>query len=365
MITFKKIIYTFLPRKGAKNFSSQDKGAIMQNNGRLIYENTIKEFILGILFLITANYIIGILLYNSYPSVIKQTIFIGIVLNLISIIVIYNIPLYYMKKLLFIYLIVLTGLLFVNSVFVMMILPTVIPIVYYIVIPTTLYVIYPWKDVVKWSLLFLLLMLISCISSYLLNYHFREMPYENYFKYLSADSPFHTMMLPDIIAVFFCFLVICRSTYYLHLIHEIKVQKLINQETTATDKAKKSERLEIEDIKYEKIYRQIVEYFESKQPYLRPDFTLVNMANDLNINTAYLSKVINIKRNMNFNQFVNFYRISKVKEMIRDNPHYTLQHIYLTSGFNSQSSFNKAFKLQEKITPSEYANKINNPEGVS
>jgi AraC-like DNA-binding protein len=136
-----------------------------------------------------------------------------------------------------------------------------------------------------------------------------------------------------------------------------------------TDNGEKANIPEIENIKhrkYEKIYNLIVEYFENKQPYLRPNFTLANMANDLNINTAYLSEVISIKKNTNFNNFVNFYRVNKVKEMIRNNPQYTLQYIYLSSGFSSQSSFNRVFKLQEGITPSEYASKINHhPEGLA
>jgi AraC-like DNA-binding protein len=344
------------------------KNRMKQNNEQLVYEKTFKNFILGIISLTTFNYILGMILYHSYPSIIERTIFIGIVLNIFAFVVVYCIPQHYIKKLIPGYLFAMISLLFINSISVMSFLPTIIPLLYYIVIPIPLYVIYPWKSVVKWAVLILFLMVTSCVLSYLSNYHFRDIPYEDFFKYpyLDTHRPFKLTMMPNILAVLFSFLIICYTMYYVHRIHEIKIRQLMNL-AVVTEKEEKADGLEISDekeIKYEKIYLRIMAYFEDRQPYLRPEFTLANMASDLNINTAYLSKVISIKGNMNFNQFVNFYRINKVKEMIRNNPQYTLQYIYLSSGFNSQSSFNKAFKLQEGITPSEYASRINHPEGV-
>jgi AraC-like DNA-binding protein len=59
---------------------------------------------------------------------------------------------------------------------------------------------------------------------------------------------------------------------------------------------------------------------------------------------------------MNFVNFVNYYRIETAKTLIRSNSSkYTLEYIYLSSGFKSQSAFNTSFKLQEKVTPSIWA----------
>ncbi|MDR1645233.1 MAG: helix-turn-helix domain-containing protein [Tannerellaceae bacterium] len=249
--------------------------------------------------------------------------------------------------------------------------PVVVPLVYYFSIPVSLYVVYPWKDVVKWSTLILLLMVVPCVLSYMVNYPFATAPYRSFYESISPVAPFHLTVMPDIIIMFLRFFYIGYSLYYIHRIHEIKVQQLVQAVAVAANNGKAKEALRLEDEKeekgekYEKIYALIAAYMESRQPYLRPDFTLATMANDLNINTRYLSEVINIKKEMNFNNYVNLYRVNNVKELIRNNPQYTLQHIYLSSGFNSQSSFNKAFKLIEGITPSEYANKINQPEGGS
>jgi AraC-like DNA-binding protein len=113
--------------------------------------------------------------------------------------------------------------------------------------------------------------------------------------------------------------------------------------------------------KYKKIYRQIVTYLEEQALYLDPEFSSTRMAQDLNINISYLSKAIQLHSGMNFNRLVNSYRINKVKETLSTNlQSYTMQYIYMSSGFKSQSAFNKAFKMQEGITPSEYIKTLPN-----
>jgi YesN/AraC family two-component response regulator len=109
------------------------------------------------------------------------------------------------------------------------------------------------------------------------------------------------------------------------------------------------------DKKYNYLYSNILNYFETKKPYNNPDFDIAQLAIALDSNSSYISKAIKVSRNMNFNTFVNTYRIDKIKEMIQENQSkYTLEYIYSSAGFKNQSTFNKVFKLVEGITPSEY-----------
>jgi AraC-like DNA-binding protein len=64
---------------------------------------------------------------------------------------------------------------------------------------------------------------------------------------------------------------------------------------------------------------------------------------------------------MNYTFFVNTFRIKHVKKLIAQNTHnrFTLEYIYLSSGFKNQSTFNKVFKQIEGVTPSEYYKNIN------
>ncbi len=92
-----------------------------------------------------------------------------------------------------------------------------------------------------------------------------------------------------------------------------------------------------EEHKYEKIYKQIIEYIENKEPYLNPNFRITQMGYDLDINVAYLTKAIRQNKDINFNNLINHYRIERAKKLIQTNTSkYTLEYIYMSSGFKSQ-----------------------------
>lgn len=100
----------------------------------------------------------------------------------------------------------------------------------------------------------------------------------------------------------------------------------------------------------------ILNYLTTKKPYLNPDFSLQMMADDLGISRQKLSEVINQGQKKNFYKFINGFRVNEVKEML-NNPkysNYTVLGIGLECGFNSKTSFNRIFKEETGITPSEY-----------
>jgi AraC-like DNA-binding protein len=126
--------------------------------------------------------------------------------------------------------------------------------------------------------------------------------------------------------------------------------------STETEKESKDMLVNTDVQKYKDLYAQIEKYFETNLPFVNPDFTAAQLASALNTNIAYISKAINQQRDINFNVFVNHYRIEKVKQMMRDSSNkYTLEYISSSSGFRNQSTFNKAFKSIEGITPSAYS----------
>jgi YesN/AraC family two-component response regulator len=133
------------------------------------------------------------------------------------------------------------------------------------------------------------------------------------------------------------------------------------------DQYKKNEQkikiIENNDEKYSELYENLLNYFETQKPYMNPELNIAHLSIVLKTNNAYISKAIQINRNINFSTFVNTYRINKVKEMIKENQSkYTLEYIYISSGFRNQSTFNKIFKSIEGITPSEYYKKHTQPD---
>ncbi len=91
--------------------------------------------------------------------------------------------------------------------------------------------------------------------------------------------------------------------------------------------------------------------------FLNPDLNLELLSNYLGTSEKHCSYMLNKGINMNFNQYINNFRIEAFKERIKEgqNKRYTLTSIAYECGFNSKSTFNRVFKLNCGLTPSEFA----------
>ena len=105
-------------------------------------------------------------------------------------------------------------------------------------------------------------------------------------------------------------------------------------------------------------------HLATARPYLEPELTLGQLAAQLGTNTSWLSRVINTGCGLNFNDFINGYRVREAEQRLRDPKfrHYTLLAVALESGFNSKSTFNRVFKKLRGVTPSEAARGEGEPQ---
>ena len=80
----------------------------------------------------------------------------------------------------------------------------------------------------------------------------------------------------------------------------------------------------------------------------------------MNKNTSELSELINNGIGLNFNDFINHYRVEDVKEKLKNGIHNqkTLLGIALDSGFNSKATFNRAFKKSTSLSPKDFVEKL-------
>ena len=97
-------------------------------------------------------------------------------------------------------------------------------------------------------------------------------------------------------------------------------------------------------------------YFKEDEPFLNPQLSLKFVADVLEINTNKISYLINKAFLLNFNDFVNSYRLIHFKSIALElkNSHLTILGLAYESGFNTKSVFNTYFKRIEGITPSKW-----------
>ena len=96
-------------------------------------------------------------------------------------------------------------------------------------------------------------------------------------------------------------------------------------------------------------------HIQNKKPFLQPNLTLKELADELEMNDRHLSQIINKYKGQNFYDFINSLRIEEAKKMLShpENSYNILQILY-ESGFNSKTAFNVTFKKFTGLTPSEY-----------
>jgi AraC-like DNA-binding protein len=101
--------------------------------------------------------------------------------------------------------------------------------------------------------------------------------------------------------------------------------------------------------------------FQEKQNFRNKELTLNKVAKSFDTNSTYLSKIINLKKDKNFSQYINELRVDFAINELNINPKfrkYTIKAIAEESGFKSGESFSKAFYKKFKIYPSYYLKQL-------
>ena len=116
----------------------------------------------------------------------------------------------------------------------------------------------------------------------------------------------------------------------------------------------KQDNTNLEEIEFWK--DKILHLVENEKVFKNPTLTLSDLSKLLNTNTKNISKSINSGFDMNFNDFINHYRIEAVKEKLHKKEHKTstLLGIAFDCGFNSKATFNRAFKKSIDLSPKDY-----------
>ncbi|MDM1046119.1 helix-turn-helix transcriptional regulator [Myroides sp. 1354] len=156
-----------------------------------------------------------------------------------------------------------------------------------------------------------------------------------------------------------CFSVVIFN-YYMTRLKYVKVVP-VSESTVQTEPLIDDQAL----LKYEKsklaeevliAYKVKVEQvLQDKKSYLKISFTLDDLERESKIAKHHLSQFFSTTYGMNFNAYINKLRVEYAKELLeKRNFDISISELGDECGFNSRTSFFRAFKKYEGVSPSEY-----------
>jgi len=141
-----------------------------------------------------------------------------------------------------------------------------------------------------------------------------------------------------------------RKIYKLNLEVEKKTQfKTVGTPDSETTPANNNEdRLEL--------YEQVLRIVSEKELYKNPKLTIQDLSKELVTNTKYLSQAINKHSEMNFNAFINEFRVNEVRRLLMDIDDLSMDEVADQAGFSHRSQLYRVFSASTGLTPVQYKN---------
>lgn len=154
------------------------------------------------------------------------------------------------------------------------------------------------------------------------------------------------------IVIYNLFAIILWYLLYMHAIRHQSIEKMPNLLVFGNVQKK-------EDT-YNQFYYvgKLNEYIIREKPYLNPTLSLTELASAIGTNRTYLSDYFNKSLNVSFYDYINTHRTQVACELLKETNN-SLEVIAEQSGFNSLSTFRRAFSKQHKCTPKQFRNNHN------
>lgn len=117
------------------------------------------------------------------------------------------------------------------------------------------------------------------------------------------------------------------------------------------------------DSKLLTVFEQINRILTEEKLYRDPDLSISMLSERLNSNDKYISTAINQFTGVNFNSFVNTYRVNEVKSLIiQQGEQLNLNEVMYVSGFINRSTFYKVFIRHTGMSPKHFRSMVLNRE---
>jgi AraC-like DNA-binding protein len=102
------------------------------------------------------------------------------------------------------------------------------------------------------------------------------------------------------------------------------------------------------------IIQKINSYVVDDKAFLNPELKIWDIVDNTSINRTYISQSINAEHGLSFNHYINKLRVNMACGLLKQNDSRSVENIAFECGFNSLSTFNRAFKRLVGQLPSQY-----------
>jgi AraC-like DNA-binding protein len=157
---------------------------------------------------------------------------------------------------------------------------------------------------------------------------------------------YHLIDLSILDSYFIISLVISAVYFSVHIINQ-------HYAVVLPEKSTKKRSIIVDDKALQYVFSNLEEHMKSQKPYLDDDLTLGKLSEQLKIKPTTLSSAINTQTSGNFYDFINFYRIESTKKELETTEEQVIIIAY-NNGFRSKSTFNKVFKEQTGVSPTQF-----------
>jgi AraC-like DNA-binding protein len=128
----------------------------------------------------------------------------------------------------------------------------------------------------------------------------------------------------------------------------------INEGSVLSAEKVKYKRSSITPDKSEKFFLELTNLMKAKKPFKAYIISLAQLSEMLDLTPSEVSQIINENSRMNFNDFINKYRVEEAKKLFLDHKDWLIKEIMYESGFQSTSTFNSAFKKFTGMSPTKF-----------
>lgn len=112
----------------------------------------------------------------------------------------------------------------------------------------------------------------------------------------------------------------------------------------------------VKDDDADALLRRLDTVLEHERPHLDPTLTLARLAARVGVGPHALSQVLNRRRGTTFYASINSLRVAEARTLLIDpaRAHHTIDAIARDAGFSARSTFYKAFRDLEGVSPVEF-----------